>query len=421
MIKDYIEQCGARAREASRIIACCEASLRITCLHRIASSLRQNMALILDENRTDLENAEKSGLSAAMMDRLRLNEKRIEAMADSVDQIADQPEVIGSLEDEQIRPNGLKVARMRIPIGVIAIIYEARPNVTSDAAALCLKSGNAVILKGGREAFHSNMAIAGIIRKELSDCGLPKDAVIFLETTDREAVSILIKQNQNIDLLIPRGGENLIRFVTENSTIPTIQHFKGICHIFVEKTADIEMALPILINAKCQRPGVCNAMETLLLDDGLPAAAQITILKTLAQHGVILHADSSLVEDFSTQCPGMLTATEADWEMEYLSLDLAVRRVHGLEEALHHIQQYSSHHTESILTQDSKAADSFLQNVDSSTVLVNASTRFADGGELGLGAEIGISTSKLHAFGPMGCRDLTTRKFVVRGNGQIRQ
>ncbi|MBO5752404.1 MAG: glutamate-5-semialdehyde dehydrogenase, partial [Proteobacteria bacterium] len=304
--------------------------------------------------------------------------------------------------------------------GVIAIIYEARPNVTSDAAALCLKSANAVILKGGKEAFHSNVIIANILQDALAAAGLPKDAVLLVESTDREAVSVLIKQNDTIDLLIPRGGEGLIRFVSENATIPVIQHYKGVCHIFVEKTADIEMAIPILLNAKCQRPGVCNAMETLLLDAELPIEDQHKMLQALAEKGVTLHADKNICLDFK-DLSALVPATEEDWPREYLSLDLAVRRVDGIGGAIEHIAQYTSLHTESILTQNEALAERFVREVHSSTVLINASTRFADGGELGLGAEIGISTSKLHAFGPMGCEDLTTRKFVVRGSGQIRQ
>ena len=420
-VEEYIQNCGLRAQKAACLLVKSTAAQRIRCLKKIAGDLRDQRASILKENARDYDNAQKSGLSPAMLDRLALNENRIHLMADSVDQIADQPEVLGMIEDEQVRPNGLKVARMRIPIGTIAIIYEARPNVTSDAAALCIKSGNAVILKGGKEAFYTNTAIANIIRNALKSEDLPEDAVVFIESTDREAVSVLIRQNQTIDLLIPRGGEGLIRFVSENATIPTIQHFKGVCHIFVEKTADMDKAIPILINAKCQRPGVCNAMETLLLDQNLPDTDQMRILSALSEHSVTLHVDSSIMADFGKNLKSVVLATEEDWPKEYLSLDLAVKRVAGLDGALAHIEKYTSYHTESILTEDQGLADRFLREVNSSTVLVNASTRFADGGELGLGAEIGISTTKLHALGPMGCKDLTTRKFIVRGNGQTRK
>ncbi|MBQ9241874.1 MAG: glutamate-5-semialdehyde dehydrogenase [Proteobacteria bacterium] len=417
-IKEYVESVGRKAKKAATDLAVTTPAQRIAALRDIAATLRARKDEILKENAADLNAAVTSGLSDAMQDRLRLNDKRIELMATSIEQIAAQDEIVGRIEDEHTRPNGLKVARMRIPLGVIAIIYEARPNVTSDAAALCLKTANAVILKGGKEAFHTNVVIAHLIQDALERSGLPRDAVMLVETTEREAVSILIKQNETIDLLIPRGGENLIRFVSQNATIPVIQHYKGVCHIFVEKTADIDLALPILINAKCQRPGVCNAMETLLLDTGLPEAAKRRILETLVQNKVTLHADEALCLAFP-DLP-LVPATEADWPREYLSLDLAVRTVSGIDGAIAHIRAYTSLHTESILTQDNALADRFLREINSSTVLVNASTRFADGGELGLGAEIGISTSKLHAFGPMGCEDLTTRKFVVRGTGQIR-
>ena len=420
-VENYIKECGARAQKASYLLIKSSAEQRVNCLKKIARDLRSQKEIILKENAIDCDRAKQSGLSAAMLDRLMLNDSRIENMALSVDQIADQPEVVGMIEDEQIRPNGLKVARMRIPIGVIAIIYEARPNVTSDAAALCIKSANAVILKGGKEAYQTNLAIANILRNALKSEGLPEDAVVFIESVERKAVSVLIRQNQTIDLLIPRGGEGLIRFVSENATIPTIQHFKGVCHIFVEKTANIDKAIPILLNAKCQRPGVCNAMETLLLDDALSEDDQRRILSALYERNVILHADACLIKDFGAQFPNMVLANEEDWPKEYLSLDLAVKRVYGLDGALAHIAEYTSFHTESVLTEDSCIAERFLREVNSSTVLVNASTRFADGGELGLGAEIGISTTKLHAFGPMGCKDLTTRKFVVRGDGQIRK
>ena len=418
-LQEYIQTSAQNAKSAARTLASSSASQRNAALNLMAAKLRTRRLEIIAENAKDLAKGRESGLSAAMLDRLTLNDKRIELMASSIEQIASQPEVIGRLEDESERPNGLKVARMRIPLGVIAIIYEARPNVTSDAAALCLKSANAVILKGGKEAFHSNLIIASILRDALDEAGLPRDAILLIASTEREAVSILIKQNDTIDLLIPRGGEGLIRFVSENATIPVIQHYKGVCHIFVEKTADIDAAIPILLNAKCQRPGVCNAMETLLLDEGLSKDQQQRILKTLSDHGVTLHADEGLCTEFDAL--HMTQATENDWPCEYLSLDLAVKRVQSIEGAIEHIAQFTSLHTESILTQDEAMAERFIREVHSSTVLVNASTRFADGGELGLGAEIGISTSKLHAFGPMGCEDLTTRKFVVRGNGQIRQ
>ena len=415
-IEQYIKECGSRARRAARVLAKSTPEMRVAALRAMGEGLRAKEAEILKANAEDLELA--TALSPAMRDRLRLDHKRIDLMAQAVEQIAAQPEVLGHIEDERVRPNGLKVARMRIPLGVVAMIYEARPNVTSDAAALCLKSGNAVILKGGKEAFRSNMAIATILREAIASAGLPADVLIFIETTDRDAVNHLIHLRGDIDLLIPRGGEGLIRFVSENATVPVIQHYKGVCHIFVEKTADMEKVIPILINAKCQRPGVCNALETLLLDDALPEDHVSKIIQTLIEHGVTLHVDEKLFAMFAAE--NVVAATQEDWPKEYLSLDLAVRFVHGIDGAIEHIARYSSDHTESILTEDSALADRFLREVNSSTVLVNASTRFADGGELGLGAEIGISTSKLHAYGPMGCEELTTRKFIVRGDGQTR-
>ncbi len=415
-VEEYIQSCGKRARAAARALTVVTAEARYAALCGMAQALRAHKAEILAANAQDL--AAASDLSAAMQDRLRLDDKRIECMASAVEQIAEQPEVLGRIEEERVRPNGLRVARMRIPLGVVAMIYEARPNVTSDAAALCLKSGNVILLKGGKEAFHSNVAIAEVLRNAIEAAGLPKDALIFIETTSRDAVMHLIHLRGDIDLLIPRGGEGLIRFVSENATVPVIQHYKGVCHIFVEKTADIDKAVTIVLNAKCQRPGVCNAMETLLLDDGLSRDACDRLIHALLDHGVTLHADASLCADYPHD--HVVPATEEDWPKEYLSLDLAVKCVAGIDAAIAHIAQYASSHTESILTQDQALAERFLQEVNSSTVLVNASTRFADGGELGLGAEIGISTSKLHAYGPMGCEELTTRKFVVRGDGQIR-
>lgn len=418
-VRKYVEGIGERARRASVVLSRSTGEARKRALLRMCRELRGRCGEILEANEADMVSGRESGLSDAMLDRLKLTESRIELMASSVEQIANQEEVVGRIEDERVRPNGLKVARMRIPLGVIAIIYEARPNVTSDAAALCLKTANVVILKGGKEAFHSNVAIAHIIQDALEAEGLPRDSVIFVETTDREAVSVLIRQKENIDLLIPRGGEGLIRFVSENATIPVIQHYKGVCHIFVEKSADMMKAVPILVNAKCQRPGVCNAMETLLLDRGLTKAQRYELLKALSDKGVVFHADEALIDEFGGEFR-MVPATEEDWPKEYLSLDVSVRVVDGIEGALSHISRYTSLHTESIVTEDEALGDRFLREVNSSTVLVNASTRFADGGELGLGAEIGISTTKLHAFGPMGCEDLTTRKYVVRGCGQVR-
>lgn len=418
-IAQYIESCGKRAQSAARQLSNTSNAQRHDALVAMARALRLHRDDILEANAQDIAHARAEGLSEALCDRLTLNDARLELMASSIENIAEQPDVVGRIEDARLRPNGLKVARMRIPLGVIAIIYEARPNVTSDAAALCLKSGNAVVLKGGHEALRSNRIIAHLLQEALESCSLPRDAIILVDTADREAVQHLIRQKDTLDLLIPRGGEGLIRFVSENARVPVIQHYKGVCHIFVEKTADLEKAIPIVVNAKCQRPGVCNAMETLLLDAHLSLDSQARILRELHDRGVLLHADTALMNDFGKSI-AMVAATDDDWPREYLALELAVARVAGLEGALRHIETYTSFHTEAVITEDPDVGDEFLRRVQSSTVLVNASTRFADGGELGLGAEIGISTTKLHAFGPMGCEDLTTRKFIVMGDGQTR-
>jgi glutamate-5-semialdehyde dehydrogenase len=335
-----------------------------------------------------------------------------------VREVAAQDDPLGAIEEETTRPNGLRVGRMRIPLGVIAMIYESRPNVTSDAAALCLKAGNAVILRGGSEALHSNRAIADAIREGLAGSAVPLDAVQLVSTTDRKAIDVLLQQEQWIDLVIPRGGEGLIRAVTEKSRIPVLQHYKGVCHVFLDESAPLVRAVAITVNAKVQRPGVCNALETLLVHAAAAERLLPTVAKELVGAGVELRGCPRTVEllhDLDVR-----PAIEDDWHEEYLDLRLAVRIVDDLEAALEHIARYGSSHTEAIVTDDEASARTFVSAVQSSTVLVNASTRFADGGELGLGAEIGISTSKLHAFGPMGVRELTTRKFVVFGDGQIR-
>ena len=408
------------AKAAAPAVAKAPSSLRNAALNAMADAILRNSDVILSANAEDLRAARERGLSEAMCDRLQLTRDRIEKMAQSVREISLMDDPIGQMEHVYTRPNGLKVGKMRIPLGVVAIIYEARPNVTSDAAALCLKSGNVVILKGGSEAFRSNLAIIGAIKSALSSVQLPEDCVSFVESTDRAAVDLLIRQTGLIDLLIPRGGESLIRHVSENATVPVIQHYKGVCHIFVEKTARMDQVLPILLNAKCQRPGVCNAMETLLLDQSLEPNKIQEIIDCLVKNGVCLHVSDDLFQKYGNN-ENIKPAVEEDWPREYLSLDLAVKTVDGIDAAIAHIQKYSSQHTEAILTSDYFKAEQFVAEVQSSTVLVNASTRFADGGELGLGAEIGISTSKLHAYGPMGARELTTTKFVVHGNGQIRK
>jgi glutamate-5-semialdehyde dehydrogenase len=331
--------------------------------------------------------------------------------------VADQPDVLGEVTDETVRPNGLRVGRMRIPLGVVALIYESRPNVTSDAAALCLKAGNAVILRGGSEAIHSNRAIADALQAGLAESALPADSVQLIPVADREAIDVLVKQTDFVDLVIPRGGEGLIRAVTEKSWVPVLQHYKGVCHVFVDATADPDMATEIVVNAKVQRPGVCNAAETLLVHADAAESLLPQIAEALVERGVQLRACPRALEILGDAATA---ADESDWGEEYLDLILAVRVVDDLDEAVAHIARYGSDHTEAIVTSDPASIEAFVSKVQSSTVVVNASTRFADGGQLGLGAEIGISTSKLHAYGPMGARELTTQKFVVFGEGQTR-
>jgi len=351
-----------------------------------------------------------------MIDRLTLKEQTLAGIARGLGEVAALPDPVGKVTGMWRRPNGLLVGRMRIPLGVIGIIYESRPNVTADAAALCLKSGNAVILRGGSEAIHSNLAIAACLTDVLGAHGLPEAAIQVIPLTDREAVHEMLQLDEWIDLIIPRGGEDLIRAVVSQSRIPVIKHYKGVCHIFVDADADLERAVPICLNAKTQRPGVCNAMETLLIDAAIAPAFLPVVAGRLRQEGVLLKG----CPQARALLPDLEPATEDDWSREYLDLVLSIRVVAGLDEAIAHIRRYGSLHTESILTENYTRAQRFLNEVNSSTVLVNASTRFSDGFELGLGAEIGISTTKLHAFGPMGLEELTTTKFIIYGNGQVR-
>lgn len=412
-----ITDMARRAREASRRLATRTAAERTTALLRMAEALEARTDEIVAANAADLAAAEASGVSGPMLDRLRLGPAGVAKLAAAVREIADQPDVLGEITDEEVRPNGLRVGRMRIPLGVVAMIYESRPNVTSDAAALCVKSGNAVILRGGSEAIHSNRAIADALRSGLEGSALPVDAVQLVRVADRSAVDALLEQEPYVDLVIPRGGEALIRAVTRKSRIPVLQHYKGVCHLFVDASADPTMAREIVLNAKVQRPGVCNALETLLVHRDAAHALLPDIARALGEAGVELRGCPRSLEIVGEP---MIAADESDWDAEYLDLILAVRVVDSLDGAVEHIATHGSSHTEAIVTRDEESARAFVNAVQSSTVLVNASTRFADGGELGLGAEIGISTSKLHAFGPMGARELTTRKFVVRGEGQVR-
>jgi glutamate-5-semialdehyde dehydrogenase len=383
----------------------------------MAEALVAASGTIIADNSRDLAVGQQKGLSPAMLDRLMLDESRIKGMAAALREVAALPDPVGGVDRMWLRPNGLQVGKMRIPLGVIGIIYESRPNVTADAAALCLKAGNAVVLRGGSEAIHSNRAIAGVLTAEMKKAGIPEGALSLIPFTEREAVLEMLKQEELIDLIIPRGGESLIRFVVENSRIPVIKHYKGVCHLFVDAAADVPMAGRIIVNAKTQRPGVCNALETLLVHRDIAE----TFLPRIAAALKVLKVELRGDETVCSLVPDATPASEEDWFAEYLDLILAVKVVADMDEAIAHINRYGSLHTEVIVTSDYANAQRFIREVNSSTVMVNASTRFADGGQLGLGAEIGISTTKLHSFGPMGLEDLTTTKFIVFGNGQIRE
>ena len=416
-IKEVILGIAGRAKEASTVLSRLDTGIKNRALHRMAEGLERDSAFLKAENSRDVEGGEKKGLSKAMIERLTLTDKAITGMANGLREVASLPDPVGEITGMWKRPNGLLVGRMRIPIGVIGIIYESRPNVTADAAGLCLKSGNAVILRGGSEAINSNAAIGKVLKEAATASGAPKDAVQVVPMTEREAVLEMLKLEDHIDLIIPRGGEGLIRFVVENSKIPVIKHYKGVCHVFVDSSADIRMAEDISYNAKVQRPGVCNAMETLLVHSDIADKFLPLIHKRYREAGVEMRGcprTKAILKDIKD-------AAEEDWYAEFLDLILAVKVVDSLDDAIAHIVRYGSLHTEAIVTEDYANAQRFLKEVNSSTVLVNASTRFSDGFELGLGAEIGISTTKIHAFGPMGLTELTTRKFIIYGNGQIRE
>jgi glutamate-5-semialdehyde dehydrogenase len=404
------------AKTASQTMASLSSNVKNELLQRMARALVDHSEELIEANENDLAAARTEGLAPAMIDRLTLDAQRIRGMADGLREVADLPDPVGEITGMWRRPNDLQIGRMRIPLGVIGIVYESRPNVTADAAGLCLKSGNAVILRGGKEAIHSNLAIGRILKNELERMRLPGAGLQVIETTDRLAVLELLKLEELIDLIIPRGGEGLIRFVSENSRIPVIKHYKGVCHTFIDASAEYEQAERICINAKVQRPGVCNAMETLLVHQDIAETFIPRIASAMRAEGVELRGCET-TREFADE---VLPATEEDWSAEYLDLTLSVRVVENLDEAIEHIRRYGSLHTEVIVTRDYENSQRFLREVNSSVVMVNASSRFSDGNQLGLGAEIGISTTKLHSFGPMGLEDLTTRKFIVLGNGQIR-
>lgn len=417
-VKEYCIELADRAVAAGRALMTTPGSKRAAALRLIAERLLAQTPLLIRANAADLDAAAKSGMAGAMLERLKLDEKRIHAMAESVRQIAQQTDPIGQVIEGQVRPNGLRLTKVRVPIGVLLFIYESRPNVTSDAAALCIKSGNAIILRGGKEAIHSNAAIAKVIREALVDSGISGDAVQLVETTDRTAITELLGMEGRIDLCIPRGGESLIRAVVEQARVPVIKHYTGNCHVYIDATADAKMAIDICVNAKTQRPSVCNAAETLLFHKDHAASGLIKkTLDALAAKKVEIRGDEAIRTIF----PAAKPAEETDWYAEYVDLIVAVKVVDSLSDAVRHINHYGSKHTDAIVTSLVAEADRFVNEVDSANVFVNCSTRLSDGGEYGLGAEIGISTDKLHARGPMGAADLTTYKWVAYGNGQLRE
>ena len=418
--KELVEKLGQSARQASAQLAAISGAAKVHLLGEIAQSIRAQRAALLEANAIDVEAARKAELSPALVERLRLTEKRIEGMAAGVQQIAAQVDPVGQVIEGFVRPNGLRIQKVRVPIGVVLFFYESRPNVTSDAAALCLKSGNAIILRGGREAFHSNRAIARIIRESLKKASIDPAAVQLVESTDRALVPHLLKLDRYIDLVIPRGGESLIRAVVKDSTIPVLKHFTGNCHIYIDAaTVGMEREVrAVCVNAKTSYPGgaVCNAAEKLLFHKDAAPRLLAKVCADLAAQGVEIRGD----EAARALYPQAKPATDEDWPTEYLALIVAVKVVDSLDDAIRHINHYGSRHTDAILSESSRAADEFAKRVDSASVMVNASTRFADGGEYGLGAEIGISTDKLHARGPMGAADLTTYKWIVTGDGHVR-
>ena len=416
-IKAYMQGLGLQARAAGREISRTESGKKNLALLEIAKVIESSRELLSAENQKDLAAGKLNGLDAASLDRLALTASGIQAMVEGLKQVAALPDPVGEISDLSYRPSGIQVGQMRVPLGVIGIIYESRPNVTVDAAALCLKSGNACILRGGSEAIHSNQAIAACITQGLAAAGLPVDAVQIVSTADRAAVGELITMRDYVDVIVPRGGKSLIERISKDATIPVIKHLDGICHVYIDDKADLDKAVRIAVNAKTHRYGVCNAMETLLVAEGIAAKVLPLLAASFLEKGVELRGclkTCSLI-------PNCIRATEDDWHTEYLAPILSIKIVHGLDEAIAHINQYSSSHTEAIVTEDYTRARCFLREVDSSSVMVNASTRFADGFEYGLGAEIGISTDKLHARGPVGLKGLTSLKYIVLGDGHIRQ
>ncbi|MFQ5455161.1 MAG: glutamate-5-semialdehyde dehydrogenase [Nitrospirota bacterium] len=416
-IKGYVCERVERAKKASRMLASLSTDIKNTALLRMADALEEKEKELIKENEKDICAAKDKGLEQALIDRLTLNSKRIREMSEGMRQVADLPDPVGEIIKLRKRPNGMQVGKMRVPIGVIGIIYESRPNVTADTTALCLKSGNAVVLRGGSEAIHSNSAIVAILSDIGKETGIPHGAVTFIDITDRNAVMEMLRMDQYIDLIIPRGGEGLIRTVTENSTIPVIKHDKGLCHTYIDSHADIDMALAISLNAKAQRPGTCNAMETLLVHQDIADRFLPELAERFKDAGIEIRG----CKKTKAIIPYINDAVEDDWNTEYLGLILSVKVVKNMDEALDHIDRYGSFHSEAIVTRDYGEAMRFLNEVDASAVFVNVSTRLNDGFQFGLGAEIGISTTRIHARGPMGLEELTSTKFIILGDGQLRE
>jgi len=410
-VEDFLK----RAKKSSATIATLDSSKKKKILNEMADALEKNLDYIIEQNSIDMQNAKEANLSSAMVDRLLLDKKRVEAMANSLREIAMLKEPVGRVLDGWITDDGLRIEKVSVPIGVIGVIYESRPNVTADVGALCFKSGNVAILKGGKEAQNSNVAIAKVLQDVLEKNGLPKEIISLLPDSSRAGVDYLIKQDRYVDLIVPRGGEALIRYVSANATVPVVKHDKGLCHTYIEKSADFDMAINIAINAKCDRVGVCNAMETLLIDKAIAKEFLPKIKEAFEKEGTELRADKESLEIIDAKL-----ATKEDYDTEYLANILSIKLVENLDEAIEHISKYGSSHSEAIITKDYSAAEEFLNRVDASSVYVNASTRFTDGGAFGFGAEVGISTNKLHARGPMGINELTTYKYKIYGNGQVR-
>lgn len=416
-IKEEMIRLARQARQAAKKLANLSTTIKNNALHAMADEIEAQKERIKQENEKDLAYARSKGLSSAMIDRLLLNDRRIKAMADGLREVALLPDPVGEVVEMWRRPNGLEIGKVRVPLGVIGIIYESRPNVTVDTAGLCLKAGNAVILRGGSEAIHSNMSLASILTESAQKAGVPEYAIQMVKTTDRQAVYEILKLDKYIDVIIPRGGEELIRTVTENSTIPVIKHDKGLCHVYVDNDADLKMAEEIAYNAKVQRPGVCNAMETLLVHQDIAEKFLPAMIQRYKQAGVEIRG----CEQTRAIVPDIKPATEADWDTEYLDLILSIKVVTGIDEAIEHIAKHGSMLSEAIVTENYTKARRFLWEVDAAAVYVNASTRFTDGNQFGLGAEIGISTQKLHARGPVGLKELTSTKYIIYGSGQLRE